>query len=151
MDFSKVAAVSGKGGLFKVISPTRSGVILETLDEQKKKIVTGMQHKVSVLSEITIYTTDSDGATPLEEVMQKIHKEFDGDTDLTGNSDPEELKSFLKFILPTYDESRVYVSDIKKLVNWYNQLATQAPEVFEKKNAEKKEETEKEGEKQKNN
>ena len=151
MEFSDIASVSGKGSLFKIISPTRTGVILESLDEHKKKMVASIHSKVSVLSEISIYTTDNEGAVPLEEVMHKIHKEFDGDTDLDKNSDSDELKSFLKFILPEYDESRVYVSDIKKLVNWYNQLVKEAPEVLvekkeekqEKKTKTKKEETEK--------
>jgi len=63
--------------------------------------------------------------------MAKIHTEFDGDTDLTSTSDPEELKSFLKHVLPEYDEERVYVSDIKKLVTWYNILSKSHPEIFE--------------------
>ena len=103
MEFSDIASVSGKGGLFKIVSPTRTGVILESMDEAKKKLVATMHNKVSVLSEISVYTTDSEGAVPLEEVMKKIHSEFHGDTDLDKNSSPDELKSFLKFILPDYD------------------------------------------------
>lgn len=133
MDFSDIASVSGKGSLFKILKPTRTGVILESLDEHKKKMVATMQSKVSILSEISIYTTDTEGALPLEEVMYKIHQEFDGDTDLDKNSSSEELKSFLKFVLPDYDEDRVYVSDIKKVVSWYDQLVKQAPEVLVKK------------------
>ena len=142
MDFSDLAAVSGKGTLFRIINPTRTGVILESLDEHKKKMVATMHNKVSVLSEISIYTTDSEGATPLEDVMRKIHAEFDGDTDLDKNSSSEELKSFLKFILPDYDESRVYVSDIKKVVSWYDQIIKQAPDLLNQ-----KEETSEEAEK----
>jgi hypothetical protein len=63
--------------------------------------------------------------------MQSIHKEFDGDTGLDKNSDADELKAFLTHILPDYDEDKVYVSDIKKLVSWYNLLARDYPEVFE--------------------
>lgn len=137
MEFSEIASVSGKGVLFKVVSPTRTGVILESMDEYKKKLVVGVHNKVSVLSEISIYTTDGEGAVPLEEVMQKIHKEFAGDTDLDKNSDADELKSFLKFVLPNYDEDRVYVSDIKKLVSWYGQLVKVAPEVLSEKKKEK--------------
>lgn len=140
MEFKDLASVSGKGTLFRIVSPTRTGVILESLDEGKKKMVATMQHKVSLLSEISIYTTDSEGAVPLEDVMRKIHAEFDGDTDLDKNSDPEELKSFLKFILPEYDESRVYVSDIRKLVSWYAQVVAEAPEVLASKEEEKAEE-----------
>ena len=144
MDFSEVAAVSGKGGLYRVISPTRTGVILETLDESKKKMIANMQSKVSILSDISIYTTDEEGAVPLKEVMMKIHKEFNGDTGLTSGSDGDELKAFLKFVLPEYDESRVYVSDIKKLVTWYNALVVKLPELFEEPKETKPEKADKE-------
>lgn len=131
MEFSDLASVSGKGGLWKVLKPTRTGVVLEALDGSNKKMVANMHSKVSILSEISIYTTSSEGTIPLEEVMRKIHAEFDGDTGLSGNSSPDELKSFLKFIIPDYDEDRVYVSDIKKVVNWYTLLNKVASEVFE--------------------
>ena len=140
MDFSDIASVSGKGSLFKIIQPTRTGVVLESMDEHKKKMVATMHNKVSILSEISIYTTDAEGAVPLEDVMRKIHQEFNGDTDLDKNSSPEELKSFLKFVLPDYDEARVYVSDIKKVVSWYGQLVKEAPEVLADKKEEKKKE-----------
>ena len=143
MEFSDIASVSGKGTLFNIIQPTRTGVILESLDEHKKKMVATMHNKVSILSEISIYTTDAEGAVPLEDVMRNIHKEFNGDTDLDKNSSPEELKAFLKFVLPDYDEARVYVSDIKKVVSWYDQLVKQAPEVLEEKKEEKKKEAKK--------
>jgi len=143
MDFNEIATVSGKGGLYSVVAPTRGGMILESMDEQKKKLVVNANSKVSVLGEISIYTTNKEGSCPLEEVMKKIHKEFNGDTGLTGTSDNEELKAFLKFILPDYDEDRVYASDIKKLVKWYHLLSSNFPELFEEKKKESKEETEK--------
>lgn len=130
MEFSDLASVSGKSGLFKVVKPTRSGAILETLDGTGKKFVVGMSSKLSLMSDISIYTTDDDGSVPLKEVLQKIHKEFSGDTGLSSGSEPDELKSFLKFILPNYDESRVYVSDIKKLINWYHQIAELDEKLF---------------------
>lgn len=130
MNFDEIASVSGKGGLFKVLKPSRTGVILESLDGQKKKLVVGADARVSILSEISIYTHTEEGATPLKEVMAKIHAEFDGDTGLDKNSDPDELKSFLSHVLPDYDEDKVYVSDIKKLVTWYNVIAAKFPEVL---------------------
>lgn len=139
MDFNEIATVSGKGGLFSVVAPTRGGMILESMDEQKKKLVVNVNSKVSVLGEISIYTTDKEGSCPLEKVMQKIHTEFDGDTGLSSDADNEELKAFLKFILPDYDEDRVYASDIKKLVKWYNLLSQNYPELFEEKEESKEE------------
>ncbi len=140
MNFNEIAAVAGKGGLYKVFKPTRTGVILESMKD-RSKLVAGPNSKVSMLAEISIYTTSEEGTVLLEDVMKKIHKEFKGDTGLTGTADPDELKAFLKHILPDYDEDRVYVSDIKKLVNWYNFLVSQIPELFEEKK-EKKEKKE---------
>ncbi len=130
MEFKNLASVAGKSGLFKVLTPTRTGVVLESLDEQKKKMVASMHTKVSILSEISIYTTDAEGSRPLEDVMKMIHNEFEGDTGLSGSSAPDELKSFMRYVLPEYDETRVYVSDIKKLINWYNHISQQLPEVL---------------------
>ncbi|MCP4459370.1 MAG: hypothetical protein GY816_15315 [Cytophagales bacterium] len=144
MEFGDIASVSGKGGLFKVIKPTRTGAILEALDETKKKLVTSMHTKVSVLSDVSIFTTDGDGAVPLQDVMQTIKKEFAEGTGLDKNSDPEELKSFLKHVLPKYDEDKVYLSDIKKLVSWYNQLSDIAPELLKSSKEKKKEDDKKE-------
>ena len=141
MKFSDIASVAGKGGLFKIVSPTRSGVILEALDESKKRLVTGPQAKVSVLSEIAIFTTDEEGSLPLIDVMRKIQSEFGADTGLTKNSDPDELRSFLKHVLPNYDEERVYVSDLKKLVTWYNKIIGEFPEVLKEETEESTETT----------
>ena len=130
MKFEDIASVAGKGGLFKVLKPSKSGVIIESMDEKKSKLVVGADARVSILSEISIYTYSDEGSEPLEAVMKKIHSEFDGDTGLDKNSNPDELKAFLKHILPEYDEDRVYVSDIKKLVTWYNNLSEKQPELF---------------------
>ncbi len=130
MEYKDIASVSGKGGLFKIISPNKSRVILESLDNEKKRLVSGMNNRISVLEEISVYTHTADGSTPLKEVLSKIFTEFGDDIGVESNSDGGELKSFLKHILPDFDESRVYVSDIKKIVNWYNILLKEAPELL---------------------
>ncbi len=130
MKFKNLATVSGKHGLFKILKPTRSGVILEALDDKNTKMVVGANQRVSVLSEISIYTTTEEGAVPLEEVMRKIDQEFQGDLGLDSNADPDELKAFLKHILPEFDEARVYSSDIKKLVSWYGIIKAKVPVVL---------------------
>ena len=122
MKFTEIAALSGKGGLFKVINPTRTGVILESLDGSKKRMIAGASAKVSVLSEISIYVLDEAESVPLLEVFKVIHKTYAGEIGLDKKSDPEELKSFFKDILPNYDVDRVYVSDIKKVITWYQSL-----------------------------
>lgn len=130
MKYSDIASVTGKGGLFKVVKPTRSGVILESLDDSRKKLVASAAQRISVLSDISIYTTDQEGSKALSEVLHTIYSEFDEDTGVGASSDGEELKAFMKHILPDYDEKRVYVSDIKKLVAWYGILYKQAPELI---------------------
>jgi hypothetical protein len=130
MEYKEIAAVSGKSGLFKIISPNKSGVILESLAD-KKRMIAGTNNRVSVLDDISIYTHTAEGSTPLKSVLSSIHTEFGDDPGVEPTSDGEELKSFLKHILPDYDESRVYVSDIKKVVTWYRVLLQHAPELLQ--------------------
>ena len=107
---------------YKVINPTRSGVVLESLDGSKKRMIVGVSTKVSVFSEISIYVMDESESVPLQEVFKAIHKIYPGEVGLDKKSDPEKLKSFFKRILPNYDVNRVYVSDIKKVITWYQIL-----------------------------
>ncbi|MBL7871015.1 MAG: DUF5606 domain-containing protein [Cyclobacteriaceae bacterium] len=130
MELSEIASISGKGGLYKVLKPGKSGVLLESLDAAKTRVVASATQRLSLLSEISIYTTTKDGTVALEEVLKKIYKDFKNDLGVDGNSDGVELKAFLKSVLPEYDEDRVYVSDIKKLVKWYSVLLEQTPELF---------------------
>ena len=142
MTLSDIATISGKGGLFKVLAPTKSGVILESLDDAKSKMVATTSHRLSLLNEISIYTTTKEGTVGLEDVLKKIHKDFNDDLGVDVNSDGSELKAFMKAVLPEYDEDRVYVSDIKKLVRWYGSILKFAPELFatSKENSESTEE-----------
>ncbi|MGK7397054.1 MAG: DUF5606 family protein [Candidatus Cyclobacteriaceae bacterium M3_2C_046] len=131
MDLKEIASISGKGGLFKIVKPTRSGVIVETLDDKKHKMAVSASNRISVLEEISVYTTTTDGSVPLKEVFQKIKSEFEDDPGVTSSSSPDELKAFLEYIIPDYDREKVYISDIKKIVSWYNQLMKHYPEIFE--------------------
>jgi hypothetical protein len=130
MELSEIASISGKGGLFKVLKPGKTGVLLESLDATKTRLVAGPNQRLSLLSEISIYTTTKEGTASLESVLKKINQDFKNDLGVDANSDNNELKAFLKSVLPEFDENRVYVSDIKKLVKWYSVLLEQAPEIF---------------------
>jgi hypothetical protein len=132
MKFNEIATVSGKPGLYKVLKPTRGGVILESLDSKKSKLVVGANQRVSILGEISMYTMTEEGASPLEEIMKSIDREFNGDLGLDAEADVDELRAFLKHVLPDYDANKVYPSDIKKLISWYKIIKAEAPEVFEK-------------------
>ena len=138
MTLNDIATISGKGGLFKVFKPAKSGVILESLDDLKTKLVATPNHRLSVLSEISIYTTTKEGTIALIDVLKKIHASFGNDLGLDADADASELKSFLKSVLPEYDENRVYVSDIKKLVKWYSVLMKYAPEIVTAQEEQKK-------------
>jgi Domain of unknown function (DUF5606) len=136
MELKDLASISGKGGLYKVLKPGNSGVLLESLDDAKTKIVATASNRLSLLEEISIYTRTKEGTTPLGVVLKKIKKDFNTDPGVDVNSDPSELKAFMKAILPEYDEDRVYVSDIKKLVKWYSIILQYAPEILEEKTGE---------------
>ncbi|MFN6944021.1 MAG: DUF5606 domain-containing protein [Cytophagaceae bacterium] len=140
MDLKEIASVSGKGGVFKVVKPTRNGVILETIDEQKNKIIATASNRVSLLKEISIYTTNKEGSVPLEDVFENIFKKHGGELPVDVKSGTEELQNFMSEVLPDFDRERVYASDMKKLVAWYNTLHTFMPEIFTNKE-EKKEKT----------
>jgi hypothetical protein len=130
MKLSEIASVSGKGGLYKVVASTKSGLILESLDELKTKLVASGSQRISILHEISIYTTTKEGTVALGDVLKKIHETYGNDPGLDAESDSSELKAFLKSVLPEFDEDRVYVSDIKKLIKWYGLLVKYSPELF---------------------
>ena len=136
MNLKNVAAVSGKSGLFKVVKPTRTGVILEAMDASKKKWVANASHRVSILREISIYVTGEESSVLLEDVYSKIKKKYNTELPVTSKSTTKELFSFLGEILPDYDEERVYSSDVKKMVSWYSLITEFAPEVMEEASSE---------------
>lgn len=120
MALDKVLSISGKPGLYKLLTQTRSGFLAESLTD-KKRISVGIQQNVSILSEIAIYTLEEE--MPLKEVFKKIsEKENGGETSISHKVGKDQLEEYFFSILPNYDEDRVYSSDIKKVVSWYNTL-----------------------------
>ena len=119
MSLEKVLSISGKPGLFLLKSQTRNGFLAESLLDGKTINVSG-RHSVSLLSEIAIYTLTAE--VPLREVFQKIAKKEDGKESVSHKVSKEELEKYFLDILPDYDEERVYPSDIKKVIQWYNML-----------------------------
>lgn len=120
MSLKTILSISGKPGLYKIITQTRSGFIAESLLDQKRLSV-GIQQNVSLLSEIAIYTLSEE--VPLAEVFKLIkEKENGGPTAVGHKESKDKLEEYFFDILPEYDEDRVYVSDIKKIMQWYNLL-----------------------------
>lgn len=130
-DLKDIASISGKGGLFKVVKPTRTGVILETIDEHKNKVIGGGSSRISLLKEISIYTTGVESSTPLENVFDKIYQKHGKDLPIDSKASNNELTNFLEGVLPEFDKERVYTSDIKKLVTWYGLISKFSPERLE--------------------
>lgn len=119
MNLEKILSISGKPGLFALKVQTRSGFIAESLLDGKK-ITVGLKVNVSLLSEISIYTFE--GEKSLTEVMRNIAIKEDNGVALSHKEDNDKLIAYFVEILPDYDSDRVYASDIKKVLNWYNLL-----------------------------
>ena len=119
MNLDKILAISGKPGLYALKLQTRTGFVAESLLDGKK-ITVGLRSNVSLLSEISIYTNDQE--KPLVEVMRAIAVKEDNDPALSHKEDNAKLAAYFLEILPDYDQDRVYPSDIKKVLNWYNML-----------------------------
>ncbi len=119
MDLTGILSLSGKSGLFKSVAQTKSGLIVESLVDQKR-FPAYVSDKVSSLEDISIFTTDKD--LPLKDVFGMIYKKEDGKPCIDHKSADAELKKYLEEVLPTYDKDRVYISDIRKLFMWYNIL-----------------------------
>ena len=119
MNLEKILAISGKPGLYVLKVQTRTGFVAESLTDGKK-ITVNLKSNVSLLSEISIYTHD--GEKPLTEVFQRIATKENKGQAISHKEDNAKLAAYFKEILPDYDEERVYPSDIKKVLNWYNTL-----------------------------
>ena len=120
MSLDKVLSIAGKPGLYKLIAQTRGGFVAESLMD-KKRLSVSVQQNVSVLSEIAIYTLTEE--VPLKDVFEKIKKKENGEkTSVKPKDSKDKLEEYFFEVLPDYDEDRVYASDIKKIVQWYNLL-----------------------------
>ncbi|MEL4308713.1 DUF5606 family protein [Joostella sp. CR20] len=120
MGLDKILAISGKPGLYELKAQTRSGFVAESLLDGKK-ISVGLRNNVSLLSEIAIYTLTEE--VPLREVFNKIkEKESGAKTSISHKESKIKLEEYFFEVLPDYDEDKVYPSDIKKVIQWYNLL-----------------------------
>ena len=119
MNVEKILAISGKPGLYLLQIQTRTGFVAESLTDGKK-VTVSLRSNVSLLSEISMYTYEDE--KPLAEIMRAIAvKENEGPA-ISHKEDNAKLVAYFKEIVPNYDEDRVYASDIKKVLNWYNVL-----------------------------
>ncbi|MEY4603425.1 MAG: hypothetical protein RIT43_717 [Bacteroidota bacterium] len=119
MNLSGIIAISGKPGLFKVVTQGKNSVIVESLID-KKRFPAYASDRISALEDISIYTYDED--KPLKEIFEAIYKKEGGKECISHKEDQSVLQKYVLEIIPNYDKERVYSSDIKKLFQWYNLL-----------------------------
>lgn len=119
MKLEKVIAISGKPGLFEIISQSKSGIIVESLSDKKRFPVNSL-HNISTLNDIAIYTYETE--VPLKEVFFNVFEKEEGKESIDPKSSKNDLLNYFGEVLPGYDEERVYASNIKKILSWYNAL-----------------------------
>jgi len=140
MDLKGILAIGGKPGLYKMVSQSKNGLIVEGLEDNKRFPVY-TAHQISALEEISIYTYEED--VPLVEVFEKMFNLLEGKDAMSPKSSKNDLLSFFSSVLPDYNEEQVYASDIKKVLQWYNVLIKHGYMVFDDKEekVEEKQET----------
>ena len=114
-----ILAIAGQPGLFKFVARSSNGVIVESLSDHKRMNATGTA-KVSSMTEIAIYTYEED--MPINEVFTNLYNHTGGKAAISHKSEPQLLKALIAEVIPEYDRERVHVSDMKKVVMWYNAL-----------------------------
>lgn len=125
-----ILAITGKPGLFKLVSHGRGSLIVECIDDSKKRFTVGVRDRVTSLGDISMYTDDEDVA--LMEVLQAAYDKYEGkpiDIALK-TADNKQLAEIMGKVLPNYDRDRVYPSDMKKLIQWYNLLVKNGYQQF---------------------
>jgi len=141
-DLTKILSIAGQRGLYRYLAQARAGAIVESLSDGKRS-VSGANNRITTLADISIYTTD--GETKLQDVFLKMREVLGDAPAPTSKSAPDELKALFAKALPDYDEDRFYVSHMKKVVDWYNEVRQYAsfdfvdPEAGEEASEEKAE------------
>lgn len=140
MAFEQILSVSGKSGLFRLVGQMKNGIIVESISDGKRFPVHGSS-KVSALEEISIYTESEE--VPLKEVFTKMYEKESGKPALDPKEGNDKVRAYFEDVLPDYDKERVYISDMVKVVRWYNELVSHnAFDPNEKKEDEVAQETE---------
>lgn len=114
-----ILAIAGQPGLYKIVSKGSKNLIVESLSSGKR-IPAHSTNKIIALEDIAIFTTD--GEVQLKEVLKLISEKEDGKASIDHKSSGNVLKKYFSEVLPNFDEDRVYISDIKKVIQWYNIL-----------------------------
>jgi hypothetical protein len=140
MDLSKIMSISGKSGLYKVVSQLKNAVLVESLTD-KKRFPAFAHEKISSLEEIAVFTSGEE--KPLKDILKAIFEKLEGKPAPDPHMENNKLQAFFLEVVPDYDQERVYLSDIKKIVSWYNLLLENNILDFTEKEEEKPSEEEK--------
>lgn len=137
-----ILAISGKPGLYRLVARGNGNLIVESIDEQKRRITAGSRDRVTSLRDVSMYTMDDD--KPLMEVFESIKEKYNGQpVDIhTSKADKAQLYAFLDEVLPDNDADRIYPGDVKKLIQWYNILVQAGYTDFLEANEEEEESAE---------
>lgn len=119
MNIKGILSISGKPGLYKLVAQSKNGIIVESLTENKRFPVSASSN-VSSMEDIAIYTYEEE--VPLKDVFQKIYDKEEGAKTLSHKESSDQIVAFFTDVLPSYDTERVYISDMKKVLQWYNLL-----------------------------
>jgi len=118
INIKDVVSLTGVSGLFQIVKSDDRAIIVESIDERKKRQMIRGNMMVSKLLDISIYTADE--SEPLLTILQNIQEKFGTELPVNKKSSKDELMSFLEEVLPDYDKDRVYPSNVKKLIGWYD-------------------------------
>ena len=124
MEYNKLISITGFSGLFELLNSKTDGAIVKSLDDQSTKFVSSRIHQFSHLESIEVYTTEDN--VNLVDVFQAIKTA--GKT-LPSEKDDKAIKAYFKEVFPTMDFERVYTSDMKKMIKWYNVIDKNGIEV----------------------
>lgn len=119
MDFSEILSIAGKPGLFKVVTQAKAGIIVESIIDGKK-FTAFSSERISSLEEISIFSENED--IPLKDVFKTFFEKCEGKETISHKSETKLIKSTFEEMVPDYDQDRVYISDIRKVLQWYNLL-----------------------------
>ncbi|MDL2305400.1 DUF5606 domain-containing protein [Bacteroides sp. OttesenSCG-928-D19] len=131
-----ILSISGKPGLYKLISQAKNMLIVEAISPEKKRFPAYSHEKIISLGDIAMYTEEEE--VPLKDVLRTIKEKENGQVislDVK-KSTPDQLRAYLAEVLPNFDRDRVYPTDIKKLISWYNILINNGITDFETKEEE---------------
>ena len=118
-DLAKILSISGQHGLYRYLAQARSGAVVESLADNKRTVVDA-KNRITTLADISIYTLEDE--IKLKDVLLKMKEVLGEEPAPSSKSDPGVLKALFTKALPNYDEGRFYVSHMKKVVDWYNEI-----------------------------